>query len=86
MRTRWGVLVLSPVTMTALLGIPAAANPDSSKYAGVTSKQFTEFESVAANASESSNAPQGFAPCVNGMAADTFPVRRRRSDELYPAR
>ena len=31
---------------------------------------------VAANANPDSNAPRGFAPCVNGMAADTFPCKK----------
>jgi choice-of-anchor B domain-containing protein len=36
--------------------------------------QAHELENVvAANAHEDSNAPQGFAPCIQGMAADTYP-------------
>ncbi|HEX6336094.1 MAG TPA: choice-of-anchor B family protein [Jiangellaceae bacterium] len=75
MRTRWSVLVLSLVITTALVATPALADDDdhSGKYDGVTPQQWTDFDSVAENASEGSNAPLSFAPCIDGMAADMFP-------------
>jgi choice-of-anchor B domain-containing protein len=75
MRTRWSVLVLSLVTTAAMAGTTAMAHhpEEEGQYSGVVSQQWTDFESVAGNAPESSSAPLSFAPCVRGMAADMFP-------------
>ncbi|HSJ60833.1 MAG TPA: choice-of-anchor B family protein, partial [Jiangellaceae bacterium] len=75
MRKRWIVLVLSLVITTTFAGTSAMAHhpEEEGQYSGVISQQWTEFESVAQNASAGSNAPLSFAPCVGGMAADTFP-------------
>ncbi|HEX6234931.1 MAG TPA: choice-of-anchor B family protein [Jiangellaceae bacterium] len=76
MRTRWSVTALGLVIATAVIATPALAHhpeEEGGQYSGVTSQQWSAFESVAEKAAEGSHAPQSFAPCVDGMAADEFP-------------
>ncbi|MGH2656578.1 MAG: choice-of-anchor B family protein [Actinomycetota bacterium] len=74
MKIRWNLVVVA-VIATTLVGGPSSAHhdDDEAQYAGVMSRQNDTFDAVAANAAEHSSAPEGFAPCVNGMAADTYP-------------
>jgi choice-of-anchor B domain-containing protein len=74
MRTRWSFVAVA-VLVTALVGGPSFASHDvdGSRFSGVTARQVESFDAVAANAAEGSGAPQGFAPCVNGLAAGTYP-------------
>jgi choice-of-anchor B domain-containing protein len=58
---------------------PAVAHDDvgGDRHFPSPEQQAHEFANVvAANAKENSNAPQRFAPCIRGMAADTYPCDR----------
>lgn len=77
MRRRLLAALVSAAALTALVAVPAAAHHDDGK-GDVTPPSLEilaeEFENVvASNANEDSNAPQGHAPCIRGMAANTFP-------------
>ena len=74
MRRRWIPVVVAVIAMT-MTGGPTSADHDvdASKFSGVMARQVESFDAVAANAAEGSSAPEGFAPCVNGMAAGTYP-------------
>lgn len=74
MRRRWIPVVVAVVAMT-MTGGPTSADHDvdASKFGGVMARQVESFDAVAANAAEESSAPEGFAPCVSGMAAGTYP-------------
>ena len=58
-----------------LLGTPAGAHDDEpGSFEALAALQVAEFEGVVAtNANARSNAPSTFAPCIMGMAADTYP-------------
>jgi choice-of-anchor B domain-containing protein len=74
MRTRWSSVAVA-VLATALVGGPSFASHDvdGSRFSGVMAREAEDFEAVASNAAPNSSSPQGFAPCVNGMAAGTYP-------------
>jgi choice-of-anchor B domain-containing protein len=77
MRKRLRASFVIAVVFVALVASPAAAHHDDGKGDVIppsVEALAEEFENVvAANANEDSNAPRGFAPCINGMAAETFP-------------
>jgi choice-of-anchor B domain-containing protein len=73
-------LVLSAVLVFSIVGVvPSAAHPEGEDlqsdrhYPSEEARAHELANVVAANANEESNAPRGFAPCIRGMAADTFP-------------
>ena len=77
MRKRYLVALVSAVVMAGLLASPAGAHHDDGK-GNVEAPPMVVLEHefnnvVAANAEEDSNAPRGHAPCIQGMAADSFP-------------
>src|SRR5919106_95084 len=74
MRRRWIPVVVAVIAMT-MTGGPTSADHDvdASRFSGVMAHQAEDFEAVASNAAPNSSAPEGFAPCVNGMAAGTYP-------------
>lgn len=77
MRRRMSAHIVTAAVLAALVASPAAAHHDDGK-GDVTPPSVEalaeEFENVvAANANEDSNAPRGHAPCIRGMAANTFP-------------
>jgi choice-of-anchor B domain-containing protein len=77
MRKRLAVSVVASMILTLLVIVPAGAHHDDGK-GDVTPAAIDvlmhEFENVTApNAAEEANAPRGHAPCIKGMAADTFP-------------
>jgi choice-of-anchor B domain-containing protein len=72
-RIRAAVLALALASTSLVLGAPASADGGGQKPSGVIQKQQKEFSDVARRASEASNAPSTFAPCVGGMAAGTYP-------------
>jgi hypothetical protein len=65
--------------VAAVIAVPALAHPDSEggyKYEGLEVKLERDWETTSGAAgpgSERGNAPQTFAPCIDGMAADFFP-------------
>jgi len=76
MRRRLSASVVTAV-LIALIASPAAAHHDDGKGDVIppsVAALAEEFENVvAANANEDSNVPRGHAPCIEGMAANTFP-------------
>ena len=78
MRKRLGAPLFAFVLLATLVAGPAAmAHHDDGKgNVGAPPMVVLEHEFnnvVAANADEDSNAPRGHAPCIRGMAADSFP-------------
>jgi choice-of-anchor B domain-containing protein len=74
MKTRLMFVAVAVIAATMMAGPTSAGHDvDSSKYGDVMARQTEAFEAVAKNAAEGSSAPEGFAPCVNGMAAGTYP-------------
>lgn len=79
MRVRLSLLLSAVLMSTFAAGAPLAAHADE-KAAG-SDRHYPSEEArahelanvVAAKASDDSNAPRGFAPCIRGMSADTFP-------------
>lgn len=65
---------IAAVAVLALV-LPAHAHDDGGgKYSGVTPQQGEDYESIpGSRAADHSNAPQSFAPCVDGMAAGIYP-------------
>ncbi len=66
--------------VVALVAIPAGGHHDDGK-GDVSPPNLVELEHefenvVAAEANPIGNAPRGFAPCIRGMAADTYPCHR----------
>ena len=80
MRKRLAVSVVASMILTLVAVAPAGAHHDDGKgdiNPPATDVLMHEFENVTApNAAEDSSAPRGHAPCINGMAADTFPCDR----------
>lgn len=67
---------LASITLAALLPAAALAHDDGKGNIIMPAFEFLqkEFSSVvAANAKPRSSAPQGFAPCINGMSAQSYP-------------
>lgn len=70
------VTALSAVLLATALGGAAQAHDDGKGHAVAPSLQLQQQEFanvVAANAADHSKAPRGFAPCIKGMAAKTYP-------------
>ena len=72
------VAITLAIVLSAFLLIPTAmAHHDDGKgnvnYPGPEQAAHEFANIVAAGANEDSNAPNGHAPCINGMAADTYP-------------
>lgn len=77
MRARTNVLVGFVIAAMTIVAAPVSAHHDDGK-GGITPPGMTEVAHelanvVAVEASEESNAPGSAAPCINGMAADTYP-------------
>ncbi|SNR83531.1 choice-of-anchor B domain-containing protein [Haloechinothrix alba] len=76
MRARW-MTAGAGILLVAVLGAAPSAAHDGGFHEvqpPPMEMQQKEFEAVAAaDAEEDSNAPRGFAPCIRGMAADTYP-------------
>lgn len=83
MRTRYAAIAAVVGLLATAIAVPAIAHPDqgegegSSKYEGVEVKLDRDWEmptnTGGGRGSAQGNAPQTFAPCINGMAADFFP-------------
>jgi len=74
---RRSIVLLGAVMLATLVASPAVAHHDDGK-GNVEAPPMVVLEHefnnvVAANADEDSNAPRGHAPCIRGMAADSFP-------------
>lgn len=72
-RSCWSLTALAAVLL--LMAAPAVAHDDDGgKYDDVMARQSVDMsEAVASDAPDHSAAPTGFAPCVEGMAAEMFP-------------
>jgi choice-of-anchor B domain-containing protein len=77
MRQRLVVSALVAVLLGVIAALPASAHHDDGKgEINVPPLEAQEHELLnvaAARAHEDSDAPRGFAPCIRGMAADTYP-------------
>ncbi len=77
MRKRYRAPLIGALVFIALVASPVAAHHDDGK-GNVQAPPLVVLEHefnnvVAANANDDSNAPQGHAPCIQGMAADSYP-------------
>ena len=80
MSPRFYAPLIGAIFFAALLASPAAAHHDDGK-GNVSAPPIVVLEHefnnvVAANANDDSNAPNGHAPCIQGMAADSYPCSK----------
>ena len=77
MRPSLAAVLSAALIAVSVLATPVLAHHDDGKgnvtYPGPEQMAHEFANIVASNANEDSNAPRGFAPCIEGMAADTYP-------------
>lgn len=79
MRQRLCLVLTAIIVLTFAVAGPSAAHPEQDSvysdghYPSEEARAYELANVVAANANADSNAPRGYAPCINGMAAKTFP-------------
>ena len=76
LRIRATLLTLTVVATSLVLMTPSLAGHGNFEASFPAQEQGADFAGVASNASDDSNAPDSFAPCVRGMAAGTYPCDR----------
>ena len=80
MRQRFPAVITSALILVLVLAPAALAHHDDGKgevnFPGPEQAAHEFANVVAAGASENSNAPRSFAPCIQGMAAGTYPCDR----------